>query len=117
MILTEGKLSATCELPLVCLRPDGLHNVKACRCVGVVKKRSLYKGGHIVFGAAEHWSVQCMFHVYLCYSYIHSYKRSQNCEKLLLASSCPAVRMEEFGSHWTDFYETLYLSIFMKFDI
>jgi hypothetical protein len=72
MRLTEGKVGATCELPLVCLRSDGLHNVKACRCVDVVKKGSLYKRGHIVFGAAEHWSVQYIFHVYLCYSYIHS---------------------------------------------
>ena len=33
------------------------------------------------------------------------YARSQNCEKLLLASSCVSVRMEQLGSHWTDFYE------------
>jgi hypothetical protein len=25
------------------------------------------------------------------------------------------VRMEQLGFHWTDFYETLYLSIFLKF--
>ena len=36
--------------------------------------------------------------------------RLQNCEKRLLASSCPSVRMEQLGSHWTDFYEILYLS-------
>jgi hypothetical protein len=43
---------------------------------------------------------------------------SQNCQKGLLASSCPSVRpsvclslrMEYLGSHWTDFYETLHLS-------
>jgi hypothetical protein len=35
--------------------------------------------------------------------------RSQNCEKRLLASSCPSVnrsvRMEQLGSFWTDFDE------------
>jgi hypothetical protein len=43
---------------------------------------------------------------------------SQNCEKRLLASSClsvrPSVRMEQLGSHWTDFRESLYLRIFRK---
>jgi hypothetical protein len=29
-------------------------------------------------------------------------------------SACPSVRMEELGSHWTDFHEILYLSIFAK---
>ena len=28
--------------------------------------------------------------------------------------ACPSVRMEQLSSHWTDFYETLYLSIFLK---
>jgi virulence-associated protein VapD len=43
---------------------------------------------------------------------------SQNCERRLLVSPClpvcPSVRMEQFGSHWTDFHEILYLSIFRK---
>ena len=40
------------------------------------------------------------------------------CEKRLLASSCLSVRLsycvEQLGSHWTDFDEILYLSIFRK---
>jgi len=44
--------------------------------------------------------------------------RSQNCEKLLLASSClsihPSNHMEQFGSRRTDFHEILYLSTFRK---
>ena len=27
---------------------------------------------------------------------------------------CPTVRMEQLGSHWTDFHDILYLSIFWK---
>jgi hypothetical protein len=46
--------------------------------------------------------------------------RWQNCEKLLLASSCLSVcpsvrvpaRMEQLGSRWTDFHELWCLSIF-----
>ena len=34
--------------------------------------------------------------------------------KRLLASSCPSARMEQLGSHWTDFYEFWYLSTFRK---
>jgi hypothetical protein len=37
-----------------------------------------------------------------------------NCEKRLLASSCLSVRMEQLGSHWTDFHEIWYLWIFRK---
>jgi len=37
----------------------------------------------------------------------------QNCEKRLLDSS-PSVCTEQFGSHWTDFEEILYLRIFRK---
>jgi len=29
-------------------------------------------------------------------------------------SVCPSVFMERFGSHWTDFYEILYMNIFPK---
>ena len=41
---------------------------------------------------------------------------SQSCEKGLLVSSSlpasPTVRMEQLGSHWTDFYEIWYYGIF-----
>ena len=44
---------------------------------------------------------------------------SQNFENRLLALSCltdcPSVRMEQLGSHWTDFHEIWYLSIFRKY--
>jgi hypothetical protein len=42
----------------------------------------------------------------------------QNREKRLLASSCPSVRpsvrMEQLGSHWTDFNDILRLNIFFR---
>ena len=41
----------------------------------------------------------------------------QNSEERLLASSCLSVRPSvcpHLGSHWTDFYEIKYLSIFLK---
>ena len=48
------------------------------------------------------------------------YARSQNCDKWVLALSCSSVRpsvcssvrMEQLGSHLTDFDDTLYLGIF-----
>ena len=48
--------------------------------------------------------------------------RQQICKKRLLASSClsvclsvrPSVGIEQLSSHWTDFHEVLYLSIFRK---
>ena len=39
---------------------------------------------------------------------------SQNCEKQLLASSCPSVCMEQLDSHWTDFHEICCLNVFSK---
>jgi len=49
----------------------------------------------------------------------HCQARSQNCDKRLLASSCLSVhpsvrRMEQLGSHLTDFHEIWYLSTFKK---
>jgi hypothetical protein len=41
--------------------------------------------------------------------------RSEKCEKRLLASSYLSFRMEQLGSHWTDFHEILYLRIFRKY--
>ena len=35
-------------------------------------------------------------------------------KKQLLASLCLSVRMQQLGSHWMDFYEIWYLSIFLK---
>jgi hypothetical protein len=35
----------------------------------------------------------------------HFKARSQNQEKHFLASSCLWIRMEQLGSHWTDFHE------------
>jgi len=44
--------------------------------------------------------------------------REMRKKKLLLASSClyvcPYVHMEQLGSHWTEFHEILYLSIFFE---
>jgi hypothetical protein len=40
--------------------------------------------------------------------------RSQNFENGLLPSSCLSVRMEQLGSHWTDFHEISYVIIFRK---
>ena len=64
MILTGGILSAAWELPLLCFWPDGCLGVRSPKYVAVVNNGSMYTGGHIVFGAAEHWSVQYMFLVY-----------------------------------------------------
>ena len=54
--------------------------------------------------------VTCFARSWLC----SCYARSQSCEKRLLSSSCLSaclsVRMEQFPSHWTDSYKTLYLS-------
>ena len=39
----------------------------------------------------------------------------QNCKmRLFFMSVCRFIRMKELGSHWTEFYEILYLSIFTK---
>jgi hypothetical protein len=43
--------------------------------------------------------------------------RFQNCEKRLLDFVIPvrpSVRMEQLGSHWTDFHEIWYLIIILK---
>jgi hypothetical protein len=44
--------------------------------------------------------------------------RSQNCVKSLLTSCLlylrPSLRIEHLGSHWTDFHEIWYLSVFRK---
>jgi hypothetical protein len=39
---------------------------------------------------------------------------SQNCAKRLLVLSCPSVRMQQLGSHWTDFQDIWHLWIFRK---
>jgi len=42
--------------------------------------------------------------------------RSQDCEKASVSfvSARLSVRMEQLGSHWTDFHEILYLTVFRK---
>jgi len=45
------------------------------------------------------------------------FRHSQNFENRLLASYLsvrPSVRMEQLGSHWTDFHEIWYLSMIRK---
>ena len=63
----------------------------------------------------------------ICFSssfkHIRNLRRySQNCAQRLLASSCisirlccPSVRVEKLGSHWTNFHEIKYFSIFRKY--
>jgi len=46
---------------------------------------------------------------------VHLSVLSQNCEKWLLALSGLSFRMEQLGSHWTDFHEILFMHIFRKF--
>jgi hypothetical protein len=55
-----------------------------------------------------------MWNKFICQGCIFK-ARSQNYEKQLFASSCPSVRMEHFDSHWKDFHEIWYLSIFRKY--
>ena len=44
--------------------------------------------------------------------------RLQNSEKRLLASTrvsvCLSVLVEQLGSHWTEYHQTLYFSVFKK---
>jgi hypothetical protein len=54
--------------------------------------------------------VMCTLHQIIQYYF---QARSQNCEKRILASSCLSIRIE-LGSHWKDFHEIWYLSIFRK---
>jgi len=64
------------------------------------------------------WKKKCLQNLLLSrWRIFLSYKSlSQNCKKGLLASSCPSlrlsVRVEQFGSHATDFHEIRFLSIF-----
>jgi hypothetical protein len=47
----------------------------------------------------------------------HLWARSQNSEKRtvnFVMSICLSVRMEQLGSHWTDFYEIWHLKVFRK---
>ena len=54
---------------------------------------------------------KCKHHQVLYGTSFFFLARSQDCEKQLLASSCPSVRpsvrMEQMGSHWTDIHEIL----------
>ena len=43
-----------------------------------------------------------------------AFANSQKKKKRLLSSPCLSVRMEQLGSHWTDFHEIWYLSISRK---
>ena len=49
-----------------------------------------------------------------CFPPLSFWTRLQNCGKRLLAPSCLSVRMQQLGSHWTDFHEIWYLSILQK---
>ena len=52
------------------------------------------------------------FLIFYFYIFLRFLARSQNCEKRFKASLCPSVRMEQLGSHWTDFDKTWYLVLF-----
>jgi len=65
-----------------------------------------------ILAKLHHFKIQHVrtFHVlfYFCYILCCVWARSQNCEKRPLASClsvCLSVRMEQFGSHWTDMHE------------
>ena len=50
-----------------------------------------------------------------CYCLVHIVRRVRKSAKSALSCHvCPSVRMEQLGSHWTDFHESLYLRIFRK---
>jgi hypothetical protein len=57
----------------------------------------------------------------LCYVNSQIFRGVKNCERRPLASTLsvspsvrPSVRMEQLGSHWTDFHEIFYTSYFSK---
>ena len=52
------------------------------------------------------WSGQGKLYLFL--------RKSENCKKQLLASSCLSVCMEQLYFYWTDFYKMLYFRIFLN---
>ena len=50
----------------------------------------------------------------MCWAITFSTMLSKNCKNQLLPSLCLSVRMDQIGSHWTDFDETSYLHFFQK---
>ena len=90
------------------LLPLAFHIVKPnlrCRVMGgetsIIFKLHIDKYKHFKF-------------VFLLFYFFEA--NSQNCEKLLLASSvlyiCPSVRLEQLGFHWAEFHEMWHLRIF-----
>jgi len=44
--------------------------------------------------------------------FLGTFAKLQKASISFVMSVCPSVRMEQLGSHWKDFHEILYLSIF-----
>jgi len=78
---------------------------------------------------SNHWALNGYTYLYVMWRSTRLYyAHSQNCEELLLASSCLSVCLspsfiaracgcacvEQFGSHWTNFHEIWYLGVFRK---
>jgi hypothetical protein len=61
------------------------------------------------------YAKRCFFPLIFCSNNTFLGPFEKNCGKRQLASSCLSVRMEQLGSHLTDFYEIWYLRIFRKF--
>ena len=72
-------------------------------CVGIC--RDIFEGGAAMVFSWKKVIIQqsCTFHI----TDISSLGSFAKLRKRLLASSCLSVRMEQLGSHWTDFHEIL----------
>ena len=69
---------------------EGLQTETYCRTVRITYEKLTTFSNEIIL----------MRNVHCC-----NQERSQNCEKLLLASPYPSVHIKQLGSHWTDFHE------------
>jgi hypothetical protein len=50
----------------------------------------------------------------ICISFLCAFVKLRNANNTFIISVCLSVRMEQSSSHWTNFHEILYLSIFRK---
>jgi len=48
------------------------------------------------------------------YNFLAPLQNSEKANIIFVMSVCPSVRMEQLGSHWTDFHEILYLNVFRQ---
>jgi hypothetical protein len=97
----------------LCTKAQKTHNL-TCPCVPLSSSWG-FKTKNVTKGSRRTQDSHFFFSYFPIRNILEAFAKSRKATVSFVLSVCSSIRMEQLGSHWTDFHEIWFLSIFRKY--